>query len=81
MKKDKNRDFVIYIIKGSTIKTFFILDLVVGTGIFYVVKFVCSSVLVATVGCIIGTEGMKRSPKRIKNLIVKAVANIPKYSV
>ncbi|UVI33246.1 hypothetical protein [Paenibacillus spongiae] len=66
MKTDKNSQFVVYIIKGSTIKRFLILDLIVGTGIFYVVKFVLSSVLIASVGSIVGTEGIKRAPKIIK---------------
>ncbi|WP_376774435.1 hypothetical protein [Paenibacillus eucommiae] len=63
---DKNSQMVVYFIKGSTIKKFVILDIIVGTGIYYVVKIICSSVLAASVGSIIGTEGIKRAPKIFK---------------
>ncbi len=59
----KNDQIFIHIIKCSTIKKFLILDLVTGTGIYYVVKFISSSVLIALIGSIIGTEGIKKIQK------------------
>ncbi|KEK24024.1 hypothetical protein [Bacillus gaemokensis] len=67
MLNRKNDQIVIHIIKGSTIKKFLILDLVTGTGIYYAVKFISSSVLIAIVGSIMGTEGIKKIPKFKKN--------------
>ncbi|MDQ0225878.1 hypothetical protein [Metabacillus niabensis] len=57
-----------YTIKGSSIKQFFIIDLVVGTGIYYGVETFSSNVVIAIIGCVIGTEGIKRIPKLIKSI-------------
>ncbi|WP_459502425.1 hypothetical protein [Bacillus sp. C1] len=65
MLNRKNDQIVIHIIKGSTIKKFLILDLVTGTGIYYVLKFISSSVLIALIGSFMGTEGIKKIPKHI----------------
>ncbi|MDM5358144.1 hypothetical protein ACDZ29_19510 [Peribacillus sp. RS7] len=69
LSREKNNQIVIYIIKGSTIKKFLILDLIIGSGIFYVVKYISSSVLIASVSSFIGTEGIKKAPKVLKNAI------------
>ncbi|PFE01255.1 hypothetical protein COE15_18515 [Bacillus cereus] len=63
MLNRKNAQIVIHIIKGSTIKRFLILDLVTGTGIFYIVKFISSSALIAFIGSLMGTESIKKIPK------------------
>ncbi|MCQ6563208.1 hypothetical protein NNL21_31535 [Paenibacillus mendelii] len=65
LKAGKDNQFVVYIIKGSTIRRFLILDLILGTGIYYVVKFIFASVLIASAGSIVGTEGVKRAPRLI----------------
>ncbi|MFD6209509.1 MULTISPECIES: hypothetical protein [unclassified Peribacillus] len=64
----KNNSIVFYVIKGSTIKKFLILDLVVGTGIYFAVKFISSSLLMASLASIIGTEGIKKAPKILKKI-------------
>lgn len=69
LSRKKNNQIVIYIIKGSTIKRFLILDLIIGSGIFYVVKFISSSILIASVSSFIGTEGIKKAPKVLKYAI------------
>ncbi|PHD75920.1 hypothetical protein COF64_10960 [Bacillus sp. AFS043905] len=69
MSMKKNDQFVIYIIKGSTIKRFLILDLIIGSGIFYVVKFISSSILIASASSFVGTEGIKKAPKVLKSAI------------
>lgn len=56
----KQNQFVFYTINGSALKTFFILDLVTGTGIYYAVKIISSSVIIAMVGSMIGTKGIKK---------------------
>lgn len=63
MRKGKKNEIVIYVIRGSTIKKFVILDILVGSGIFYVVKFIFASFLIASAGSFLGTEGIKRAPK------------------
>ncbi|MGE6613170.1 hypothetical protein ACQKFG_22095 [Peribacillus sp. NPDC076916] len=69
LSKKKNNQIVIYVVKGSTIKRFLILDLIIGSGIFYVVKFISSSLLIASASSFIGTEGIKKAPKVLKNAI------------
>lgn len=68
MNKKKQSKYVFYVIKGSTIKKFILLDLVTGTGIYYVLKILYSSMLIASVGSMVGTEGIKKY-KKIKTLI------------
>ncbi|WP_379114392.1 hypothetical protein [Paenibacillus sepulcri] len=51
---------VFYTIKGSTIKKIIIFDIFVGTGIYYLLKIVISSTIIATIGSLIGTEGAKK---------------------
>ncbi|PDY44206.1 hypothetical protein [Bacillus pseudomycoides] len=63
MLNRKNDQIVIHIIKGSTIKKILILDLITGTGIYYIIKFISSSILIALIGSIVGTEGIKKIPK------------------
>ncbi|AOZ90902.1 hypothetical protein PNBC_02625 [Paenibacillus crassostreae] len=63
LKSKKQNQFVFYTIKGSTIKKFLILDLVTGSVIYFAVKIIYSSILIATVGSIIGTEGIKKISK------------------
>ena len=59
--KTKNL-IVFYTIKGSTISKFLIIDCIAGTGIFYIVKIITTSVLVGMLGSIVCTEGLKRLP-------------------
>lgn len=70
MKLNKQSKIVFFVIKGSTIKKFILFDLVTGTGVYYALKAICSSVLISTVGSIIGTEGLKKykNPNRIITL-------------
>ncbi|PFW66736.1 hypothetical protein [Bacillus pseudomycoides] len=63
MLNRKNDQIVIHIIKGSIIKKILILDLITGTGIYYIIKFISSSILIALIGSIVGTEGIKKIPK------------------
>ena len=58
----KNQNIVFYTIRGSTIKKFIILDCLTGTGIYYALKFITSSIIVGIVGCMVCTEGLKRLP-------------------
>lgn len=56
----KQNQVVFYTIKGSTIKKFLILDCLTGTGIFYALKIISSSILVGFFGSLVCTEGIKR---------------------
>lgn len=51
---------------GSDIRNFVLVELVAGTGIYYVVKFVFSSIMLGMVGSIVSVEGIKRFQKRIR---------------
>ena len=51
---------VFYTIKESTIKKILILDIIVGTGIYYSFKIISSSVLVGVWGSIVCTQCIKR---------------------
>ncbi|MFJ7746440.1 hypothetical protein [Peribacillus sp. NPDC097295] len=64
--KRKNQ-IVFYTVKGSTIKNFLIIDMIMGTGIYYVVKMISTSVLMGMIGSYVGSEGIKRIPKFAKN--------------
>lgn len=62
------KQFVFCTIKGSAIKSFVILELVTGTGIYYAVKIISSSVIIAMVGSMIGTKGIKKAQDHRKKL-------------
>ncbi|QNF29779.1 MULTISPECIES: hypothetical protein [Metabacillus] len=70
MSVKKQNQVVFYIIKGSTIKKFLILDCITGTSLYYAIKIISSSILIGIVGSIVGTEGIKRASwfcdKRLK---------------
>jgi hypothetical protein len=55
----KNQNVVFYTIRGSTIKKFIILDCMTGTGIYYALKFITSSIIVGIVGSMVCTESLK----------------------
>lgn len=63
LKLQKQNQIVFYTIKGSTIKKFLILDLFAGSVIYFTVKIIYSSVFIATLGSVIGTEGIKQISK------------------
>jgi hypothetical protein len=63
----KQNQVVFYTVKVSSIKKFLIIDLVTGTGIYYVVKIISANVLIAIVGSIVGVEGIKRKSVFCKN--------------
>ena len=67
LNRFKQNQIVFYTIKGSTIKNFLIVDMITGTGIYYVVKLISTSVLMGMIGSFLGAEGIKRIPKFAKN--------------
>ncbi|WP_435922196.1 hypothetical protein [Paenibacillus sp. DYY-L-2] len=54
------RRIVLLVIKRSSIQKFIVIDLILGTGIYYVAKIISSSAIVATIGSMIGTEAVKK---------------------
>lgn len=54
------RPFKIYTIEYRKIKRLFYLDIVTGTGFYYIFKFITASVLIGTLGSILTTEGIKK---------------------
>ncbi|OAS19343.1 hypothetical protein A8708_26815 [Paenibacillus oryzisoli] len=67
--KDKQIIFF-YTVKGSTIKRVILLDILLGTVMYYVVDMVASSTIIAMIGSFIGTEGVKRLPRPINRRII-----------
>jgi hypothetical protein len=57
---EKEKQVVFLAIKGSTIKRILILDFLTGSGIFYTLKILTSSVLLGMVGSFVCTESIKR---------------------
>ncbi|XID94525.1 hypothetical protein ACF3MZ_08440 [Paenibacillaceae bacterium WGS1546] len=64
MRRGNKQQVFFYAINGKPIKYILIIDLVIGTGIYYIVKIIAASVTIATVGSVIGSEGIKRIEKR-----------------
>ncbi|CAI6034691.1 hypothetical protein [Cohnella sp. JJ-181] len=61
--RKKEPKLYVFIIKGSTVKKFILIDILLGTGFYYAIKLVYASAIVATAGSVIGTEGIKRIRK------------------
>lgn len=69
--KIKNKQIIIfYTIKGSTIKRVILFDIILGTAIYYVVEMISSSTIIATIGSLIGTEGVKKLRRPINGKII-----------
>ena len=60
MKKHNQVVFYTIQMKGSTIKSFLILDCIAGMGIYYLIKWISTSVLIGVIGSIVGTHGIKK---------------------
>ncbi|ASV66858.1 hypothetical protein CKF48_05690 [Cytobacillus kochii] len=60
MKRVQENQVVFYSIKASTIKRFIILDCVTGTAFYYAIKAISTSMILALIGCVVGTEGIKQ---------------------
>lgn len=54
------RRIVLLVIKRSSIQKFIVIDLILGTGLYYVAKIISSSAIVAAIGSMIGTEALKK---------------------
>lgn len=59
------RQPLFYSIESKSIKKFFILDIMVGTGLYYICKSSFSNEVAGIVGSIIGTEGIRRFPYKM----------------
>lgn len=55
------------------IKRIMILDIIVGSGIYYALQWMCSSIIISMIGSMVGTEGIKKVQKQRKNPDVKLV--------
>lgn len=60
MEVSNKRRTVLLVIKRSSIQKFIVIDLILGTGLYYAVKIISSSIIIATVGSMIGTEAVKK---------------------
>ncbi|PQD95324.1 hypothetical protein CYL18_10860 [Pradoshia eiseniae] len=66
--KTEQSQFVFYLIESSAIKQFFLLDMLTGTGLYYLCKFCSSSILIGMIGSVVGVEGIRRAGFMIRNL-------------
>ncbi|CAM4246816.1 hypothetical protein [Bacillus manliponensis] len=59
---EKNNRVIFHTIKvkKSTIKNFIIIDLITGTGIYWIAKFIFSSSIIALISSAVGAEGVKK---------------------
>ncbi|MCE4051556.1 MULTISPECIES: hypothetical protein [Bacillaceae] len=73
MAKKKEQVFLVVVIEGSVIKRIMILDIIVGSGIYYALQWMCSSIIISMIGSMVGTEGIKKVQKQRKNPDVKLV--------
>ena len=69
----KEKVFLVVVIEGSVIKRIMILDIIVGSGIYYALQWMCSSIIISMIGSMIGTEGIKKAQKQRKNPNIKLV--------
>ena len=60
LKIHHDKGFQIYILEMSSIKRFFVIDLVFGSGVYYVIKMFVPHQAIAIGGSIAVTEGVKR---------------------
>jgi len=73
LAKKKEQVFLVVVIEGSVIKRIMILDIIVGSGIYYALQWMCSSIIISMIGSMVGTEGIKKVQKQRKNPDVKLV--------
>ncbi|UOY94095.1 hypothetical protein MUG87_08345 [Ectobacillus sp. JY-23] len=64
MYNHSKQEFRIYVIHFSKLKTFFIIDVAIGTAIYYILASYLSSVSLGSIGSIIIIEGYKRLQKQ-----------------
>ena len=64
MRKRKNNRYIFIVIKGSSLKKFVLLDIVTGTGLYYILKIVGLGIVISSVGSFIGTEGLRKYSKK-----------------
>lgn len=68
--------FVVYTIKvprikRSTIKEFLIVDVIIGTGLYYAFKLYTSSEVIGLIGSIVGVTGIRQTTSIIKKTRAK----------
>ncbi|MDU2242875.1 MAG: hypothetical protein E7E23_20115 [Paenibacillus sp.] len=78
MAEMKQRPFIFVTIKASTIRNILILDLIAGTGLYYLIKLATASVLLGTMGSALGTEAMKRIPVTRLILMNRGISPVKK---
>lgn len=78
MAEMKQRPFIFVTINASTIRNILILDLIAGTGLYYLIKLATASVLLGTMGSALGTEAMKRIPVTRLILMNRGISPVKK---
>lgn len=60
MERIHHQPKVIFIaIEKSTLQKFLLIDIIIGSGLYAIIKLISSSLLLATIGSMAGTEGIK----------------------
>jgi hypothetical protein len=73
LAKKNEQAFLVVFVEGAVIKRLMILDIMVGSGIYYALQWMCSSIIISMIGSIVGTEGIKKVQKQRKNPNIKLV--------
>jgi hypothetical protein len=54
-------------IEKSTLQKILLIDIVIGSGLYYIIKIISSSLLIATIASMAGTEGIKTINRSVSN--------------
>jgi hypothetical protein len=64
----RNSDIAIWTVSGSAIKSFLVLDILISTGVYYIVKFYTSNLFLATAGSMMVGTPVKQAMKHFAAL-------------
>ncbi|RCX23771.1 hypothetical protein DFP94_1011373 [Fontibacillus phaseoli] len=70
MRLLRGNKVLICTIKGKTIKNLVLIDLLLGTGMFFVIKIIGSSIIIASIGSMACSEGVKWKLKGSKLRVI-----------
>ncbi|TRZ37372.1 hypothetical protein CEQ21_18130 [Niallia circulans] len=76
MARKTEKTFLIVVVEGTVIKRIMILDILVGSGIYYALQWICSSIIISMLGSVVGTEGIKKVQKQVKGSDIKFVRTL-----
>ncbi len=76
LAKKTEKTFLVVVVEGTVIKRIMLLDILVGSGIYYTLQWICSSIVISMLGSVVGTEGIKKVQKQVKGSNIKFVRTL-----